>query len=76
MEDAEDSAAGPPQYTCFVKLSVKHSQWLATLRKRKQWSQCTYEWSQVGKNTRESAKGEHIGESLHKPGMNYAHIQP
>ena len=38
MEDAEDSAAGPPQCTCFAEPSAERSQWLATLRKRKQRS--------------------------------------
>ena len=33
MEDAEDSAAGPPQRMCFVKLSAECSRRLATLRK-------------------------------------------
>ena len=35
MEDTEDSAAGPPQRTCFAELSEERSRWLATLRKRK-----------------------------------------
>ena len=43
MENVEDSAAGPPQRTCFAELSAEHSQRLATLRKWKQQSQCTKE---------------------------------
>ena len=35
MEDAEDSATGPPQRMCFAELSAERSRWLATLRKRK-----------------------------------------
>ena len=42
MEDAEDSAAGPPQRTC-AESSAECSRRLATLRKRKQRSQCTKE---------------------------------
>ena len=43
MEDGKDSAAGPPQRTCFAELSAERSRRLATLRKRKQQSQCTKE---------------------------------
>ena len=43
MEDAEDSAACLLQCTCFAELSFKRSRRLATLRKRKQRSQCTNE---------------------------------
>ena len=53
LEDAEDSAAGPPQRTCFAESSAECSRRLATLRKRKQRSQCTKEGK---KRTRESAK--------------------
>ena len=43
MEDAEDSATGPPQRMCFAESSAERSRWLATLRKRKQRSQSTKE---------------------------------
>ena len=43
MEDGEDSVAGPLQGTCYVESSAERSRWLATLRKRKQRSQCTKE---------------------------------
>ena len=33
MEDGEDSAAGPPQRTCFAESSAERSRRLATLRK-------------------------------------------
>ena len=41
MEDAEDIATGPPQRMCFAESSAERSRRLATLRKRKQRSQCT-----------------------------------
>jgi len=39
--------AGPPQRTCFVESSTKHSRRLAVLRKRKQQSQCKVEAKRV-----------------------------
>ena len=53
MEDAVDSAAGPPQRTCFAESSAKCSRRLMTLRKRKQQSQCIKE---AKKARREPAK--------------------
>ena len=43
MEDGEDSASSSPQRTCFVESSAERIRRLATLRKRKQRSQCTKE---------------------------------
>ena len=67
MEDGKDSAAGPPQRTCFVELSAECSQWLATLRKIKQRSQCTKEAkSKRAKENKRNCKGrKHVVESLH-----------
>ena len=64
-----------PQCTCFVELNAECSRLLATLRKRKA-TKSMYKRSQEGKKrTRESAKRKkHVVESLHKPGINYAHF--
>ena len=57
MEDAEDSATGHLQCTCFAQLSAERSRRLATLRKRKQRTKSMYSRSQEGKKRmRESAK--------------------
>ena len=51
IEDAEDIAAVSPQRTCFAELSAERSRWLATLRKRKHWSQCTKEAKKARRET-------------------------
>ena len=68
MEDGEDSAAAPPQRTCFVESSAERSQRLATLRNR---MQCTKEAkSKKAKENKRNCKGrKHVVESLHKPGI-------
>ena len=73
-EDGEDSAAGSSQRTCFVESSTELIQRLATLRKRKQRSQCTKEAkSKRAKENKKNFKGrKHVVESLHKQGINYA----
>ena len=76
MEDGEDSAAAPPQRTCFVESSAERSQRLATLRNR---MQCTKEAkSKKAKEKKGNCKGrKHVVESLHKPGIKDArfHVQ-
>ena len=71
VEDGEDSAAGPPQRTCFVESSAERSRWLATLRKNKQRSQCT-KAKRANENKRNCKGRKHVVESLHKAGINYA----
>ena len=68
MEDREDSAAAPPQCTCFVESSAERSQRLAMLRNR---MQCTKEVkSKKAKENKRNCKGrKHVVESLHKPGI-------
>ena len=56
MDDVEESAAGLPQRTCFADLNAECSRLLATLRKRKRWSQCTKE----AKRATESAKEKSV----------------
>ena len=62
MEDAEDSAAGPLQRTC-AESSVECSRRLATLRKRKQQSQCTKEAKRAEENERKCKRKKHVVES-------------
>ena len=52
VENGVDSAAGPPQRTCFVESSAERSRQLATLRNR---MQCTKK-SQVQEGKREQEK--------------------
>ena len=73
MEDVEDSAAGPPQHRYFVELSAECRQQLATLRKRKQQSQCTKEAKKAKREQEKLQKKKHV-ESLQKPSVNYAHF--
>ena len=64
MEDAEDSAAGLPKRTCFVESSPECTRQLATLRKRKQQSQCTKEAKRARrKQEKVQKKKTHCGES-------------
>ena len=67
MDDREDSAAGPPQRTCFVDLHAERSRRLVMLRKSKQRSQCTKEAkSKRAKENKRNCKGrKHVVESLH-----------
>ena len=68
MEDGEDSAAAPPQHTCFVELSAERSRRLVTLRNR---MQCTKEAkSKKANENKRNCKGrKHVVESLLKPGV-------
>ena len=79
MEDRLDNAVGPPQHTHFAESSTERSQRLAALRKIKQRSQCTVE-AKRARREQEKVQKKHVVESLHKPGINYAHfscsIQP
>ena len=63
MEDVEDSAAGPPQHRYFVELSAECRQQLATLRKRKQQSQCTKEAKKAKREQEKLQKKKACGES-------------
>ena len=58
MEDGEDSAASPPQRTCFVESCTERIRRLATLRKRKQprGQKSMYKRSQEGKREQEQEK--------------------
>ena len=80
MEDGQDNTAGPPQPMCFAESSTERSRRLAALRKRKQQSQCTVEAKRARRSKRKCKRRKHAVESLHKPGINYAHfscsIQP
>ena len=71
MEDAVDSAAGPPQRTCFAESSAERSQRLATLRKRKQQSQCTKKAKKARREPDKVQTKKHIVESLHKPDIHF-----
>ena len=63
MEDVENSAAGPPQHRYFVELSAERRQQLATLRKRKQRSQCTKEAKKAKREQEKLQKKKARGES-------------
>ena len=73
MEDMEDSAAGPPQCTYFAELSAERRQQLATLRKRKQQSQCTKEAKKAKREQEKLQKKKARGESP-KARCKYAHF--
>ena len=63
MEDGEDSAAGPLQHTCFAESSAERNRRLATLRIRKQRSQCTKEAKRAREQEKVQRKKARSGES-------------
>ena len=69
MEDAEDSAAGPPQRTCFAELGFKTQPTVGNTEKEKA-TKSMFEKSQMHgqENKRKCKRRKHVGQSFHKPG--------